>query len=123
MQHPLGSEPSFDVSIVGVDDDCVVVFRGELDMTATDELWTCIELARRSGRPLTMDLAETTFMDSSGINLLLNAYRAHGQIAEAVTLRSPSDAVRTTLAMAGIGGLFRIDGQAAERAASAHGPP
>jgi anti-anti-sigma factor len=112
MDRPFVSEPSFVVSIERIGGDHAVVFRGELDMCATDALWRCIEQIRSSGRPLVIDLAETTFMDSSGIDLLLKAYRAQGQTPEAVVLRSPSDAVRQTLALTGITDVFLTDDRA-----------
>src|SRR5215203_3725862 len=93
-----------------MDGECVVVVDGEIDMTATDELWRCIEQVRTSGRPMVLDLARVTFMDSAGIHLLLRTYAAHGRVPEAVTLRAPSEAVTRTLEMVGLADMFRIDG-------------
>jgi anti-anti-sigma factor len=97
------------VDVVPSGDERVVVFRGELDMAAAGELWRCVERVCGSSRSVTIDLAGTTFMDSSGVNVLLRAYKAQGRVAEGVTLRSPSRAVLHTLALTGIGDMFRID--------------
>jgi stage II sporulation protein AA (anti-sigma F factor antagonist) len=97
------------MAVERVDGDCVVVFRGELDMQASDDLWRAVEQVCAGGWPVTLDLAGTTFMDSAGVNLLLRAHVARGRRAGAVVLRSPSEAVRTTLTMAGIADVFRID--------------
>lgn len=105
----LGAESPFEVTVERIDGRCVVVCRGELDMTVTDDVWRCIDGVRTSGQPVVIDLSGTTFMDSAGINLLLRTYTAHGRTTEAVTLRAPSDAVKLTLALAGLEWLFRID--------------
>jgi anti-anti-sigma factor len=112
--QPLADEPRFDVSVERLDGECVVVFRGELDMSATDELTRCIEKVRSPDRPLIIDLAETTFMDSSGVHVLLRAYRAQGRSPGRVVLRSPSRAVRYILTLTGVGDALVIDdGEAA----------
>jgi anti-anti-sigma factor len=103
-----GGEKAFEVSLERSGGGCVVVFRGDLDLNAADELWHGIELAATAG-PVVLDLTDTTFMDSTGVKLLLRAYMAHGAGAEAVTLRAPSDPVVQTLAVAGIHDIFRIE--------------
>jgi anti-anti-sigma factor len=103
------AESTFEVALERVDGQCVVVVRGDLDMNAEDALWARIEEVRTSGQPLVLDLSETTFMDSTGIKLLLRAYMAQGQLREAVTLRAPSAAVTHTMAVAGIDGIMRIE--------------
>jgi anti-sigma B factor antagonist len=102
-------QKAFEVAVLRAEARWVVVFRGDLDMTATDELWRGIEAVRTSGQPVILDLAETKFMDSAGIKLLLRAYVAHGRVREGVTLRAPSDAVLHTLEVAGIQHVFNIE--------------
>ncbi|HEX8804380.1 MAG TPA: STAS domain-containing protein [Acidimicrobiales bacterium] len=106
-------EPSYQVSVESVDGECVIVFGGDLDLAASGELWACVEKIRDGGRPVVIDLSGTRFMDSAGVNLLLRAYRAHGQVPEAVVLRSPSEAVRSVLEMTSVTHLFRIEDGAA----------
>lgn len=105
MHTPAG-DPSFDVSVEMVDGQPVVVFRGELDMSAKDEIGQCMDEVRASGRPVVVDLADTTFMDSAGVNTLLKANLDHG---DGITLRSPSAAVLRTLALAGLETFFRVE--------------
>jgi anti-anti-sigma factor len=102
-------KPAFEVGVESIDGRCVVVFRGELDMDATDDLWRCLDSVRSSGQPVVVDLSGTTFMDSAGIKLLLRAYTAQGQVPEAITLRSPTDAVTRVLDVTGVSDLFRIE--------------
>ena len=105
--HISYDEPTFGVAVEGQDGDAVVVFRGDLDLGAVVQLQDCIDRVGHPGRPLTIDLSGVTFMDSSGINILLRFWQAGGGDAEAVTLRSPSEAVVATLEMAGVAHMFR----------------
>jgi anti-sigma B factor antagonist len=90
-------------------DGPIVSVGGEFDLSAADSVRACIDQVRRSGRQLVIDLSATTFIDSSGIKVLLEAYRSHGRNHEAVVLRRPSDVVQRTLAMTALDGVFRID--------------
>ena len=118
---PLSGESPYGISIQHLDGDWVVAFRGELDITAVDELWSCIEEVRGCGGPLIIDLAETSFVDSSGLNVLIKAYRAQGQTAQGVILKSPSEAVKQTMALAGLTDVFQIEEGAPHGSVSA--PP
>jgi anti-anti-sigma factor len=53
-------------------------------------------------------MSATTFMDSAGLRLLIEAYRAVGRIQEGVVLLAPSAAVRLPLTVAGCEGFFTI---------------
>jgi anti-sigma B factor antagonist len=61
-------------------DDHTLVLSGELDMAAEDELETAIVSCANAAR-LTLDLSQLTFMDSTGLTLILLAddlCKAHG---------------------------------------------
>lgn len=103
------AERPYQILLDRIDGHCVVVVLGELDLFAADDLWHHIEQVRTSGQPIVLDLAGTTFMDSTGVKLLMRAYDEHGRLPEAVTLRAPSEAVTHTLALAGVDGLFRVE--------------
>jgi anti-sigma B factor antagonist len=105
---PTANERSFDVTVERVDGSCVIVFTGQLDMGAADELWRCIDAVRTSGHPVVIDLSGATFMDSSGVKVLLHTYVAQGQLLEAVVLKSPSEAVRRVLTMTDAARVFSI---------------
>lgn len=102
--HTPACDPSFNVSVEMIDGQPVVVFRGELDLSARDELEQCIDEVRNSGCPVVVDLAATTFMDSAGVDTLLKAH-----LAAAITLHAPSAAVLRTLSLAGVEDVFRIE--------------
>ncbi|MEV4179610.1 STAS domain-containing protein [Nonomuraea sp. NPDC049709] len=55
---------------------CVLALAGELDRTNSGELASYLKQARRPGDHVVVDLAELSFMDSSGLHLLLDCHRA-----------------------------------------------
>jgi len=104
------ARPKIDVRGVDVDGQAVVTVRGEVDLAAVDELRECIERFRDGGRPLVLDLAGVTFMDSTGINTLIWAHQLQDRGQEAVVVvQNPSDPVRRVLALSGLNGVFRIE--------------
>ncbi|MGW2218950.1 STAS domain-containing protein [Nonomuraea sp. NPDC001684] len=52
----------------------LVTVSGELDATNADRLESAIRDAHRPGRSVILDLGELTFMDSSGLHVLLRAH-------------------------------------------------
>lgn len=109
MQHPAPTDGSF---VVGVDDGGgrpVVRVRGEIDVATAPQFAECVELALTKGTPLVIDLAETTFMDSTGLSTLIRAHHASGRVKEAIVLRSPCAAVRRTLDVSGVAEVFTIE--------------
>jgi anti-anti-sigma factor len=54
----------------------VISFAGEIDMATADAMHKALEPWTRAGGPVTVDLSEVTFMDSSGIHALLKAASA-----------------------------------------------
>jgi anti-anti-sigma factor len=49
---------------------------GEMDITNAARLDSLAGKLRRSGEPLVLDLGKLTFMDSSGLNVLLHLHKA-----------------------------------------------
>jgi anti-anti-sigma factor len=81
----------------------VLALAGELDVAnATDAQKRMLQLDVRRGGRLVLDLSELTFMDSTGIRVILRAEqyaRMHG--AELVVVRPP-DAVMRVLELVGL---------------------
>jgi anti-anti-sigma factor len=101
--------PAFDVRIVETDEGAVIVACGEIDLTACDELQRCIETCCATRPHVVLDLAEVTFMDSTGLNALIWAHRRLGHRPGAVVLRNPSPAVVRVLEIAGLIDMFSIE--------------
>jgi anti-sigma B factor antagonist len=87
----------------------VVRVCGEVDPATSALVWQGIEEAIDLGGPLVIDLTETTFMDSSGMTLLVRARQRLGEGADEVVVRGPSPAVRAVLDLTGIDTIVRIE--------------
>src|SRR6201989_3258583 len=68
--------PAFEVEAHEIDGVAVVVVRGEVDLVTAPQLEAAVDQAildHGAPRPLLVDLAECTFMDSSGLAIILRA--------------------------------------------------
>jgi anti-sigma B factor antagonist len=76
---------------------------GEIDMDTSPILRRHLE-----ADPLitVIDLREVTFVDSTGLNVLINANRVR---ADGLVLRSPAGAVARVLELSGVDRMFRIE--------------
>ena len=84
-------------------DRTVVRVVGDLDMATALELRNALRPG--NGRPIVVDLAETTFVDSSGLNALVAACH-HGTV---VALRHPSPIVRRAIEVSGLDEILTIE--------------
>ena len=88
------------------DEGPVIVLGGDVDLTAVGEVRLSIgEALARGADPLVFDLADVTFMDSSGLSVLLAA----SQHAD-VVLRGAPKMVREVLATCAVEDRFVLDG-------------
>lgn len=56
----------------------VIAFSGEIDLAVAEEVSSSLQAWVDAGGPVTVDLSEVTFMDSTGIHALLQAARGLG---------------------------------------------
>lgn len=96
-----GDQLGFEAQVVEANGAAVVVAVGEIDMATAGPFRQAIDLATRDGR-VVIDLAGTTFMDSSGLAVLVGVYQQLGRRRDAVVLRSVGDHVRHVVEIAGI---------------------
>jgi anti-sigma B factor antagonist len=76
--------PCFDVESHELDGVAVVAVRGEIDLVTAPRLEAAVEqaiLEHRAPRRLLVDLDECTFMDSTGLAILLRAQDRLGGLA------------------------------------------
>lgn len=71
---PKGETMSFTVD--RAEDHAVVAFGGDLDSAAAQEALPEIDALIGEGKPLVFDLSRVEFIDSSGIGLIVRAFRA-----------------------------------------------
>jgi anti-anti-sigma factor len=105
MTFPPPQAP-FDVAVTVTDGLVVASVRGELDMATAPVLRSVLMAA---GGPSTVDLAGVTFIDASGLRVLVAAAnRARGDGGELV-LCGASRGVLRVLEITGLLGAFTID--------------
>lgn len=101
----------------------VVRARGEIDLGSSDELKRAVAQAvGRERNPVIVDLTAVTFMDSTGLAILLNAQRRLTRQQRALLLVCHDGPVRQLLRLAQLDGTFAVYPTLgdAERAAAAH---
>jgi anti-sigma B factor antagonist len=91
-------------------DEVVVVVRGEVDLASANHFSTVVDEAMRARARLVLDLSETTFLDSTGIAVLVNAHHALGRDRSAIVVRDASPVVRTVLRISGLDTLLVMGG-------------
>jgi len=79
---------------------------GELDLASAPILEDAIARVARPGATVEVDLTRLTFIDSSGIKVLCHALGGLGD--GRLIVRNPTRAVRRTLELTGLVGLFEI---------------
>jgi len=94
-----------------VEGACLVRVRGEIDMTNASSLSTAIENAMPNGVPtLVLDLSDTTYLDSSGVALLLRlAERLRSRRQELRLVVPLSSPIKGVLDLSGIAGAVRVE--------------
>ena len=96
------------LSITVMDDEAgpVIKAAGELDASNVDTLQSVIKSQlRESPESLSFDLADLTFMDTSGIALLIQTSKS-GTVVRIVRSSAP---VRTVIRMSGLDGILVVE--------------
>ena len=102
VMTPLG------VEITGRRDATRVSATGEIDFGTQGELErTMIDLSSDQ-RPLELDLSGVSFIDSSGLAMLLSMRNRCAECGGMLTLHAPSEQVRRVLELAGLSAAFTI---------------
>jgi anti-anti-sigma factor len=82
------------------------VLHGELDIATAPELVDLLARLRHHGHAVVLDLAEVTFMDSTGLTMLMDAYTQAERNGWSFRVQRPSAAVRRVFDLAGMGRLL-----------------
>lgn len=96
------SELDWRVTAIESGDAAVIRARGELDIATAPELDAAVRALDASVRRLELDLHQLTFMDSSGITLLLVHTRRAAAAGVVLTIVPPPPLVARVLGMAGV---------------------
>lgn len=89
-----------------------VVVRGEIDISTAPLFEASVSEVAEPGRAVVIDLTDTTFIDSTGLSVLVRLVSrlADPPDPELVVLDSPPHAVRKTLMISGLDRLVTIRG-------------
>ena len=99
------------ITITGRDSGLTIALSGEIDHHAARDMMAQLDeaIAERLPARLVLDLSGVTFMDSSGIAVLLRARRQMSHTGGAVTVTAIPDQARRVLDAAGVGRLIPFD--------------
>jgi stage II sporulation protein AA (anti-sigma F factor antagonist) len=88
-----------------------VVLRGEIDYTNAAAVTQTVTKAVDQVRPtaVRVDLTEVTFLDSSGIGVLITGMKAAREIAADYRVRGPNPKVLDQLRITGLAELFPVE--------------
>ena len=84
-----------------VDGSVVVRLRGHFDVATAPSVWTALEQSIADGDRLVLDLGNVTFIDSSGLSVLLRAFQVLGPDGSLV-IKSPTEQARRLFETSGV---------------------
>lgn len=86
---------------------------GEIDHHHAREIRAQLDAALNERMPkrLVLDLSEVSFMDSSGVGLIMGRYRLMKEMDGTVTVENVPPRIEKMLRLSGIGQLARISGK------------
>jgi anti-sigma B factor antagonist len=94
----------FTVSIATAErGDTVVAAVGELDMAAAQDLWRELEPQLVGGARVVLDGTGLTFLDSSGLRILLQAVKVAAADGADFRIVAPQPAIQRVFDLAGVG--------------------
>jgi anti-anti-sigma factor len=97
---------SFDVRSHGA--DCVVIaVAGEVDMATAPQLADCV--LDHPDTDVVVDLSQVGFLDSSGLNVLVQAYKRLQERGHTLRTAAEQDHVLRVIKMSGLDGYFHAD--------------
>jgi anti-anti-sigma factor len=88
--------------VAHLDGDRLLVVQGELDIATAPELVAILARLRAHRHPVVLDLEGVTFMDSTGLTTLMDAWLEAERDGWAFSVRAASPAVRRVVELAGV---------------------
>jgi anti-sigma B factor antagonist len=99
----MSSRPVWKLTEVAhLDGDRLLVLQGELDIATAPELAETLARLRAHRHAVTLDLENVTFMDSTGLTTLMDAWREAEREGGEFSVRAASPAVRRVIELAGV---------------------
>jgi anti-sigma B factor antagonist len=99
----------FEVSVeTAGDGDRLVTVRGELDLAAADRLWESLEPQLLPGVLVVLDGTRLTFLDSSGLRVLIQAHKRAESDGAVFRVVAPQPEVQRVFDLAGADKYLRL---------------
>ncbi len=120
--HPshgtIDTGPEFvDICVAEVDHTAIITVTGELDMSNSSWLFECVHDSIDAGfRRITVDIEQLSYMDSSGLAVLLGAHKRMMTAGRTLTIYAPMPNVVRLLEVTGLASKLNI--QSAEERSS-----
>lgn len=92
-----------------VDGDVVVTMWGEIDVALRDRASEAMSYVLDARGRVVVDVADVTFIDSSGIAFIIQLYMLGEEDGRDVVLRDPSPSIVELLDMIGMGGRIPVE--------------
>jgi anti-sigma B factor antagonist len=106
QDEPLEPEGVLRIEARYVDDRATLILGGEFDMTGRVRFRAFVNEALATGRSITVDASGLEFVDSAGLQALLQAREAAGEAGVAFRVSDPSPALRRVVELSGLEGLL-----------------
>ena len=103
------------VTVDPVEDACLIRAAGEIDLSSVGALRRELDAARMEAVTVLLDLSDVTFIDSSGLYLLLQASHSSAISDWAFFVLRPSEAVLRLIELSGTADLLTVFDPTAER--------
>jgi anti-sigma B factor antagonist len=106
---PIAEKP-FQLSVdASTETGTVVRLSGELDLSEAPELQACLSVLFDAGTNVVVDLSELSFLDSSGIGVLIAAHKRAALLERSFVVRGPSGGVARVLQISGVDQVLTIE--------------
>ena len=103
------SDAGLSLSICPGGDTLNLVLAGEIDLASAPRLQSCLEDIGLEWTRVRLDFARVTFLDSSGIAVLIRAHQRCRDAGQILEVRNTLAPVRRALEMTGVPALFLVD--------------
>jgi len=97
------------IEVARSDSHVVVHLLGDLDSSSAPSVREVLVDHADAGYDAVVDLSEVTFIDSSGVGVLVGALRRFQALHRRLALRDPTKPIRRVLDMTGLSAAFTIE--------------
>jgi anti-sigma B factor antagonist len=106
------ADAPFEVDVTGDDAAMLVRASGDVDLATSPRLRKALDHAIASGAPLVrLDMAAVTFLDSSGISVLVDTQQRLQEASARLVLHGVGDHIKRVLEISGLGSFFELSDQ------------